>query len=68
MDAWSAIEDAQKQGASIIVLTRGDLESVNDTRSYAPCSSGDCLPHAEWDPRIARVIQSDDRLRIDATA
>lgn len=31
-DAWSAIEDAQKQGASIIVLTRADLESVNDTR------------------------------------
>lgn len=31
-DAWSAIEDAQKQGASIIVLTRADLESVRDTR------------------------------------
>lgn len=31
-DAWSAIEDAQKQGASVIVLTRADLESVSDTR------------------------------------
>lgn len=31
-DAWSAIEDAQKQGASIVVLSRADLESVTDTR------------------------------------
>lgn len=31
-DAWSAIEDAQKQGASIVVLTRVDLDSVRDTR------------------------------------
>lgn len=31
-DAWSAIEDAQKQGASILVLSRVDLESVTDTR------------------------------------